>query len=327
MNGEVKGKAKGGLARAKSLAPEKRKEIAVKAAEARWGNKMPQATHKGNFQEEFGINVECYVLNDRNKTAVISQRGMGAALGYTEGGSRFSTFIKGKVISEYIGRELAEKLENPLIFQGIKAGENSQLAPKIHGYDVSILIDVCQSILKADEDGKLKSRQNLVKQARLITTASAKAGIRGLVYALAGYNPATEEVIAAFKAYIQEEAKKYEQEFPNELYMQWHRLYKIPVPLRGKPWAFKHLTISHIYYPLAKSNGKILQLIRACKAKDGDRQKKLFQFLNDIGARALRMQIGRVLEMSESSRSKEEYEQKIVDRFGGQSEIEFEFSS
>jgi hypothetical protein len=90
------------------------------------------------------------------------------------------------------------------------------------------------------------------------------------------------------------------------------------VPERGKPGAFKFLTVNHVYYPLAKSNGKLLALLRANKAKGGDRQKKLFQFLNDIGARALRMQLGRVLEMAESSPDKYEYERKIAQRFGGQ---------
>jgi hypothetical protein len=165
----------------------------------------------------------------------------------------------------------------------------------------------------------------MVQQAQIVLRASAKSGIRGLVYALAGYNPSTQEVIEAFKLYVQEEAKKYEQEFPNELYMQWHRLYDIPVPIRGKPWQFKYLTVRHIYYPLAKSNGKIYALVKALKAKDGDRQKKLFQFLNDLGARALRMQIGRVLEMSESSKTLRMYEAKITERFGGQQELGLTF--
>src|SRR5215471_19176617 len=81
-------------------------------------------------------------------------------------------------------------------------------------------------------------------QADIIIGASAKLGIRDLVYALAGYSPTTDEVIAAFKLYVQEEAKKYEPEFPNELCMQWHRLYGIPVPDRGKPWQFKYLTVN-----------------------------------------------------------------------------------
>jgi hypothetical protein len=65
-----------------------------------------------------------------------------------------------------------------------------------------------------------------------------------------------------------------------------------------------------------------LELIRALKSKDGDRQKKLFQFLNDMGARALRIQIGRVLEMSESSVNRAEYEKKIAERFGEQQELD-----
>lgn len=322
MNEEIKGKAKGGLARANALSPERRKEIAEMAAEARWG-KPPISIKKGNFQENFGINVDCYVLNDEHKTAVITQLGMGEVLGLGSGGSRLPRFVSNKTMSEYIWPELREKIENPIVFQLHTSGRTSQSNVKANGYDVTILIDICSAIIKAEEDGRLiKSQANVAKQARIILNASAKAGINGLVYALAGYNPSTEEVIAAFKAYVQEEARKYEQEFPSELYMQWHRLYKIPVPIRGKPWHFKHLTIRHIYFPLAKSNGKILELVRAHKATDGDRQKKLFQFLNEIGARALRIHIGRVLEMSESSQTSAEYENKITERFGGQQELD-----
>lgn len=326
MNEEIKGKAKGGLARANALSPERRKEIAEKAAEARW-EKLPISIKKGNFQENFGINVDCYVLNDEHKTAVITQLGMGEVLGLGSGGSRLPRFVSNKTMSEYIWPELRGKIENPIVFQLHTSGRKSQSNVKANGYDVTILIDICSAIIKAEEDGRLiKSQANVAKQARIILNASAKAGIKGLVYALAGYNPSTEEVIAAFKAYVQEEARKYEQEFPSELYMQWHRLYKIPVPIRGKPWHFKHLTIRHIYFPLAKSNGKILELIKAHKAADGDRQKKLFQFLNEIGARALRIHIGRVLEMSESSETNIEYENKITERFGGQQELELVFT-
>jgi len=92
------------------------------AALARWG---AQAIHKGNFKEEFGIDVDCYVLNDPTKTAVISQRGMGAALGLGVGGSRLPMFVNSKRISSYVGHELRKKLENPLVFQAPSAGINS----------------------------------------------------------------------------------------------------------------------------------------------------------------------------------------------------------
>ena len=317
---QATGKAKGGVARAARLSPERRSEIARRAAQARHGLK---ATHKGNFRDDFGIDVECYVLNDEAKTAVISQRGMGVALGLGEGGSRLPAFLKGKFIADYLGHELRKNIEKPLVFQAPTSGNNIQPQVPINGYDVANLIDICKAILAAQVAGRLRSDQaKLSAQAQLIVGASAKAGIKGLVYALAGYRPETEEVIAAFKLYVQEEAKKYEQEFPNELYAEWQRLYQIQAPLRGKSWHLMHLTVRHIYYPLAKSNGKILELMRALKASDGDRKKKLFQFLNDVGARALRMHIGRVLEMAESSTSRREYDGKIVTRFGGQQELE-----
>jgi P63C domain len=222
--------------------------------------------------------------------------------------------------------KFSKKSKIPFKFHTFTTGiERGRSDPRmvVHGYDAALLIDICKAIITIESEGNLYNRhKRIAAQAHIILGASAKAGIRQLVYALAGYNPTAEEVIAAFKLYVQEEARKYEQEFPNELYLVWHRLYDIPVPVRGKPWQFKHLTIKHIYFPLAKSSGKVLELLRALKSDDGDRQKKLFQFLNDLGARLLRIHIGRVLEMAESSNSRAAYENRIVERFGGQQELE-----
>jgi hypothetical protein len=318
---ELTGRAKGGAVAAARMTPEEKADRARKGALARWGAKPLTATHKGNFNEEFGFDVECYVLSDEGKTAVISQRGMGTVLGFSEGGSRLPRFVQSERMAPFIGPELLEKFRNPVVFQWVTPGPNSNKVT-VHGYDVTLLIDLCKAVLAAQAKGVLQERhKNIAAQAQIIVNASAKSGIKGLVYALAGYRPEVEEVIQAFKAFVQEEAKRYEQEFPTELYMAWHRLYSIPVPVRGKPWQFMHLTRRHVYYPLAKSSGKILELLRAFRDRDPSK-KKLFQFLNEVGTRALRMHMGRVLEMAESSKTKEEYEARIVERFGGQKELE-----
>jgi hypothetical protein len=80
--------------------------------------------------------------------------------------------------------------------------------------------------------------------------------------------------------------------------------------------------VNHIYYPLAQSSGRIFELLKAHKTRGGDRAKKLFQFLNIIGARALGRHLGRVLEMAESSANKSEYESKIAQRFGFEQQLE-----
>jgi hypothetical protein len=316
--------SQGGIARAKTLSAEERIAIATKAAKTRWADRPIQATHKGSLKEVFGIDVECYVLDDPQKTAVISQRGMGTALGFSAGGNRFLRFMGTNSMASLVGAEITGKITQPIKFQWGTGG--AELPPTVvHGFDATLLIDICRIIEAAAREGKLSQDRHgrVIAQAHIINGACAKAGIKNLVYALAGYNPSAAEVIAAFKLYVQEEAKKYEKEFPPELYMAWHKLYEIPVLKNGRSWHFKHLTVDHIYYPLARSNGKILELTRALKSKSGDRRKKLFQFLSEVGARALRIQLGRVLEMSESSATKEEYEMKIRSRFNPQGEFEF----
>jgi hypothetical protein len=204
------------------------------------------------------------------------------------------------------------------------SGGAEQPPATINGFDVTLLIDLCRLIIQADSAGKLGKRyERVVTQAHVIQSASAKLGIRDLVYALAGYSPTTQEVISAFKMFVREEARKYEKEFPPELYDQWQRLYQIKMPTRGKPWQFMHLTVNHIYYPLAKSNGRIHQLLRALKSAGGDRRKKLFQFLSEIGTRALRFQLGRMTEMAESSPDFLTYEHRFAERFGDQQALDF----
>lgn len=170
------------------------------------------------------------MLDDEQKTAVISQRGLGEALGLTGSGAQLTRFLKGEKVAPYVGVELAKKLSQPLVFQW------TNVVPKmptmaIHGSDVTILIDICKAIIKADDEGKLLARQkDIAKQAHVIINASAKAGIKNLVYALAGYNATREEQIAAFKLFVREEAREYEKEFPDELYKEWYRLYQLPKP-------------------------------------------------------------------------------------------------
>jgi len=321
---EVKGRAKGGLAVAAKMTKEQKLERARKGALARWADRPVRALGKGNFKEHFGVDVDCYVIDDDQRTAVISQTGMAIALGLSPRGNSFPNFFATRAMADSVGGELRQRLEKPLVIQW--TGGSGGLPPLVvHGHDAALLIEVCNAIADADRKGRLGKRYaKVVEQAAIINGASAKSGIKGLVYALTGYRPEIEQVIQAFKLYVQEEAKKYEQEFPNELYAEWHRLYAVPEMPRGKPWLFKKLTVDHVYFPLAKSQGKILELMRANKSFGGDRSKKLFQFLNDIGARALRTHMGRLLEISETSKDQQEYERRITERFGIQQEFNFE---
>ena len=261
-----------------------------------------QSTHKGNFKNEFGYDIECHVLNDKNKTAVISKAGMGKALGLSEGGAKFERTLSSKTISPYLSQNVRDEIDNPIKFIGF-GGEH-------HGYDVTLLIDVCNAYLRAEKDGVIENDHPAVKQSHIILSASAKSGIKGLVYALANYDPTPQEIIDSYKLYVQEEAKEYAKIFPNELYEEWYRLYKIPKPAKNKPWKFMHLTNKQVYEPLANSDGVLLDLLRECKSNDKNgRNNKLHQYLDKAGGEsALRSHLGQLLGIAKISKTHEEYE-------------------
>ena len=187
----------------------------------------------------------------------------------------------------------------------------------------TLLVDVCKAIIAAEAEGKLnKQQKHVARQAHIILGASAKAGIKGLVYALAGYDATKEEVIAAFKFYVQEEAREYEKEFPDQLYEEWYRLYDLPKPERNKPWKFMHLTVDQVYRPLAKSNGKILELTKIQRENSKARWKRLHQFLSEIGVKALRTHLGQLLGIARISRTQHQYEKHFDVLFGDQYELD-----
>jgi hypothetical protein len=319
---EVTGRAKGGAARSLALSPERKKQIAKKAALTRWGKSNLKATHKGNFDVHFGIDAECYVLDDDAKTAVMTQRGIAAALGLSKpGGKDFERLVDGKAISKHLGADALAKIHQPIEFKWFYPGAK-QSAVSIKGYSADLLIDVCNAILAANAAGDLrKNQENLVKQASVVVGASAKAGIQGLVYALAGYDRTKEEVIAAYKMYVAEEAREYEREFSPELYEQWYRLYGLAKPERGRPWEFRYLTIDHIYKPLAKSNGKVFSLAKSSKLANGEKHDKIHQFLSEIGVKALRTQVGKIMGIATVSENRKQYERYISEKIYGQSSL------
>ncbi|KYP93045.1 hypothetical protein WB67_15045 [bacteria symbiont BFo2 of Frankliniella occidentalis] len=310
---EVVGKAKGGVARAKSMSPKKRSEQAKEGAIARWGYK---ATHKGNFEEEFGIDAECYVLNDRNKTAVVSGAGLARLLGLGDHMVHVTRLLNAQYMSDFVGTKLREKIENPLKFQWKPVGSVFGSFKDANGYDFTAVGDMAIAIINAHQKKALpKSRIKTAELAQQLVNASMKAGLKGLAYAIAGYRPEVQEVIDAFKAYVREDARQYEKEFPDELYEAWYRIYQLNKPDRGRPFLFKTLTIEQIYKPLAKSEGKILDLAKSNRDENGKPGEKIHQFLAEVGVKALKQQIGKVIAVATLFDDKDSYEAGLAKVF------------
>lgn len=314
-NKEPKGKAKGGLARAESLPKEKRSEIARKAAIARWGERPLKATHKGNFKDFFGVDAECYILDDQTKTPVVTKTGLARLLGIGELARDIDRLLEAPYMREYGDPELRAKMKKAFNFQ--YSGQSKNIT-NAHGYDITTIVDIGKALIDAKNANALpESRISSAETAQKIINASAKSGIRGLAYALAGYEPEAQEVIEAFKVHVQEEARAWSKVFPDELYYEWYRLYGLKKPEKGgHPIAFRWFTERHIYKPLAKSKGVVFELAKQSRDENGSRSDKIHQFLSEVGDKALRHHIGKVVGMASMSENNEQYESGLKRVFG-----------
>jgi hypothetical protein len=229
---EVIGKAVGGKARANSLTPEKRSEIAKNAAAKRWTNPALKATH-GDPSHPLKIGdleIPCYVLEDGRR--VLSLGGMVKALGMSIGsagggeGDRLASFASGKSISPFISKDLASRMKASIKFQAPTGGTAAS------GYEATILPDLCDAVLSARKAGALRPQQlHVGEQCEILVRGFARVGIIALVDEATGYQSVrpADALQAYLEQIISKELAAWVKKFPDEFY---ENIYK----LRGWTW-------------------------------------------------------------------------------------------
>jgi hypothetical protein len=281
------GASKGGLARAESMTPEQRKEVAQKAANARWG--APRATHAGEIH--IGeTSIPCAVLEDG--TRLLTQEGFLKAIGRSgkpaagRGSSveKIAPFLALDNLKPFIDEDLASSTF-PVIFQGVTGS-------KAYGYKAELLPKVCEVYLKARDAGVLMKNQLRFAQAcDVLIRGLAHIGIVALVDEATGYQEVRDRLALQeiLDRYLRKEFAAWAKCFPEEFYRQIFRLRQWQ--WRGmkvnRPQIVAHYTKDLIYARLAP---RILQEleIRNPTNEKGRRKTPLYWWLTeDVGHPAL----------------------------------------
>jgi hypothetical protein len=288
---EPSGKAKGGVARAKSLSPTARSEIAKKAAVARWGNQIPVATHGGadKIIRIGGIEISCYVLPD--ETRVLAQRGLHSAIGMSQGGgsggaSKIQLLLarlsaKGIEINDLIARA-----NSPIKFIPPHGGNPAD------GYEATILPDLCSVLIKAHHQGVLDKRLiYMAERAEVLQHGFAKLGIIGLVDEATGYQDVRDRqaLQKILDTYLLQEFAAWAKRFPDEFYKEMFRLrgWQYPSVSGGKPGVVGKYTMDIVYERLAPGLVEELE-VKNPKTESGRRKSTHHQWLTeDVGHPAL----------------------------------------
>jgi P63C domain len=319
MEPETK-QAKGGFTRAARLSPEDRREIASKAAEARWGSTLPQATHSGELVIG-GRKIICAVL--QNGKRVLTQETFLTAIGRAAKAKAgtgslklvdgLPPFLVADNLKPFISDEMKEST-TPIVFRttrGVRA----------FGYDAMLLPMVCEVYVNARDDGKLlKGQEHIAAACYVLMKGLARVGIIALVDEATGYQEqrAKDELARILEAYVQEEYRRWTRMFPEEFFRQIYRIHDWPykpgnakrTPLVG------HLINKYVYGQLPP--GVLDELRRLNPVTErGYRKRKHFQHLTaDTGNEHLDRQIMTITTLMRISDTKEELERNIAKAFG-----------
>jgi hypothetical protein len=315
--------SKGGQARAQTLTPERRREIAKMGAQARLErirdpNLIPEASHQGKLRIG-DVFLPVYVLKDGRR--LIHKRGMAKALSLKSGGGNaFMKTMSRRGIGSAISPELRQTIENPTLFKPLGGDPG-------HGYEATTLIEICDMLIQARNDKKLDPSQDfLAVQAEIIVRATAKVGIIALVDEATGYirDKRKEEYRELFNQFVQDEFRQWEQEFPRDFFDMIYKLYKLK---KKDPKSFKHPSFfggfirKYVYWPLANSNGAILEELdkkNPAVYMNGGRRFKLFQFLSDeIGVPAFRQHLWKTVGIGLSVSDKKQFDKAFYRAFPG----------
>jgi hypothetical protein len=312
--------AMGGKARAANLSPVERKEIAAKAAEARWGVSLPQATHSGELVIG-GRKIACAVL--QNGKRVLTQETFLTAIGRAAKAKAgtgslklvdgLPPFLVAENLNPFISDELRQST-TPIVFRTVKGG-------RAFGYDAMLLPMVCEVYVNARDEGKLlKGQEHIAAACYLLMKGLARVGIIALVDEATGYQEqrAKDELARILEAYVQEEYRRWTRMFPEEFFRQIYRIHGWPykpgnakrTPLVG------HLINKYVYGQLPPG---VLEELRRLNpvTEAGYRKRKHFQHLTaDTGNEHLDRQIMTITTLMRISDTKDELERNIAKAFG-----------
>lgn len=297
--------SKGGKARAAKLTKERTREIASRAASARWSKDVPAATYEGDL-DIGGVQFRAAVIEYGGEAVrVISQTEFMRASGmyYSgyiakqhreassgSGAAVLPMFLAQTSLKPFIDNDL-----DPLQFAPISYRSMSGVAAK--GIPAKAIPKICKVWIDAKHAGALKPKQTEIANAlETIYHGLAETGIIALVDEATGYQYARprrdlEEQLSKF---LSDNLRAWVRTFPADYFKHLCRLRGVELrPDMKLPQYFGKLTNNLIYRRIAPN---LLKKLKERRDERGSKSNKLHSWLSeDIGLRGVLVHLGTVV--------------------------------
>ena len=320
MAEEVTGRAKGGVARAAALTPERRSEIARMAVEARWGKELPIATHEGDARIGSAI-IPAANLKDGRR--VLSQgqflRAIGRSRSPKAGTGALTTvdelpfFLQAEVLKPFISDDL--RASTKPIFYLSKSGQRAV------GYDALLLPKVCNVYLdfrnaELTKHGAIPRRyEHIIRACDMLSRGLQEVGIIGIVDEATGFQEVRDRLALQeiLDRYLLRELAAWAKRFPDQFYRQIFRLrgWEWKGMKVNRPQVVAHYTNDFVWERLTP--GLLDELKSRMPKDDRGRNKGRFPQLltDDVGHPALAQHLHAVTALMTAARNWDDFRRML----------------
>jgi P63C domain len=162
--------------------------------------------------------LPCYVLN--NGLRVISRTGVAAALTGIKGQGNLESYLRVGVLRPYLPTDFDHQMIE-FVLEGVTH-------KTVRGITAETFIEICRAYVSALEDGALQTERQkaIATQAAVFLAACAKVGLLALIDEATGYqyDRAEDALRMKLKIFIEDEMRKWEKTFPDQLWIEFARL-------------------------------------------------------------------------------------------------------
>ena len=275
--------------------------------------KIPIAKYPGILQLG-DSEIPVYVLYDGRR--VVSRSGATGVLTAGKGGGNLESYIGVQALKKYIPESVIEGM--------IDFNLPGVVNKTVKGIEAEAFIEICRGYVRAlageIEGEKLTSVSQIEIAVRcsMFLASCAKLGLVALIDEATGYQyDRTDDALRIkLRAYLEEEMRKWERTFPNELWIEFGRLTRWGGTVNQRPLYWGKLVMELVYDYLDKDVADWLRK-NAPKPRHG---QNYHQWLTaQYGLKKLVEHIWMLIGMASACSTMRELRERMAEKFGRQS--------
>lgn len=253
------------------------------------------------------MEIPCYVLDDGRR--VISRTGATDVLTDKLGKGNLESYIRVEPLRGYMPDNLIEQM--------LEFNLDGVVNKVVRGMSAEVFLELCQAYVRALEDGALQTQRQkaIAYKAAIFLASVAKVGLLSLIDEATGYQyERTQDALQLkLRLYLEEEMRKWERTFPDELWREFGRLTRWKGTINQRPKYWGKLVMELVYEYLDPDVAEWLKK-NAPKPQHG---QNYHQWLSSqYGLRKLIEHLWMLIGMASACQSMSELKDKMAEKYG-----------